>query len=64
MIKHRGAKRRGRAQGALRAVGVVQVPDIGVDWHLWAHLLESENSVADRDSSLSILVRMPCDLGN
>lgn len=64
MVEDRGAERTLGHEGALRGVGVVQVPNVGANGHLGAHLLEPENGITHTNSGLGILVWVPGNLGD
>ena len=62
MIEHHGAQGRGRREGLLRVVRVVQIPDVRVERHLGRHLLEPEHGVTDTDTEISRCLGVPVDL--
>ena len=47
MVEHRSAQSTLWSESQLRLVGIIEVPDVTVKWHLVRHLLESQDRVAD-----------------
>ena len=55
MVEGHAAQWRWWQKGLLWEVRVVQVPDVGLPWHILWHLLEPEHGVGNTDSQLSNL---------
>ncbi len=64
MIVYHSAKRTWGFQSLFRFVGVVEVPNVGLLWHVGWHLLEPELSVGGTNTHLSSRLGMPADLCN
>ena len=62
MIEDHSAQRAGRLQSFFRKIGIVQVPNIRVQWHLRGHLLESQNCIRDSYPQISCWIWMPTNL--
>lgn len=63
MVESHAAKWRWSLKGFFREVGVVQVPNVRLLWHVIWHLLESEHRVRHTDSQLGHL-RVPGETGS
>ena len=63
VVEDHSAQGRGWRESLLGGVRVVQIPNVGVQGHLWWHLLEAENGVRNTDFQVRDF-RVPADLGN
>lgn len=63
MIEGHAAERGRSQQCLLWEVWIVQVPNVGLLWHVIGHLLETEHSVCDTYSQLGYF-RMPRETGS